>query len=63
MFPFTCLRANDTRSVSALGRDGDSEFIAGATDMLQLLKDGVRRPELLVDITRLSPRADIAVFG
>src|SRR5207245_831620 len=33
--------------------DRGTEFLAGGTDMLQLLKDNVRKPDRLVDIGRL----------
>src|SRR5919109_3000201 len=39
-----------------------AEFIAGGTDMLQLLQEGVRAPEQLVDLNEL-PLADIEVTG
>ena len=40
-------------------RDGDA-FIAGGTDLLQLMKNDVIAPRRLIDLTRSLPR-DIAV--
>jgi xanthine dehydrogenase YagS FAD-binding subunit len=53
MQPFTYARASDARNASALALESGSEVIAGGTDMLQLMKDDVRRPRRLVDITAL----------
>src|SRR5689334_21882049 len=53
MHPFTYSRATDAQSaVSALLRQGATP-LAGGTDLMQLLKDDVLRPERLVDISRL----------
>ena len=53
MQPFAFLRVSSPEVASQAGRQDGSEFIAGGTDMLQLLKDGVRRPRRLIDITAL----------
>lgn len=37
----------------AAARPGATDYIAGGTDMLQLLEEGVRSPEELIDINRL----------
>jgi xanthine dehydrogenase YagS FAD-binding subunit len=57
MHPFAYARASDAGEASQLAREPGSEFIAGGTDMMQLLKDDVRRPRRLVDITALPWRA------
>jgi xanthine dehydrogenase YagS FAD-binding subunit len=54
MFPFQYERGRDVASVvAAAGTDPSAEFLAGGTDMLQLLKDDVRRPARLIDVTAL----------
>src|SRR3954453_12330992 len=53
MQPFHYLRATDVRGAIDAGRRPGAEFVAGGTDMLQLLKDDVRRPDWVVDIGRL----------
>src|SRR6185312_14863297 len=57
MHPFAYARARDAGQASQLAREPGSEIIAGGTDMMQLLKDDVRRPRRLVDITQLPWRA------
>lgn len=44
---------------SALGEAlrPDAEFIAGGTDMIQLMQEGVRRPQHLIDLTGVLPTA------
>jgi xanthine dehydrogenase YagS FAD-binding subunit len=54
MVPFRYERARNVADiVAAVARDPGSEFLAGGTDMLQLLKDDVRRPSRIIDVTRL----------
>src|SRR5690348_7544773 len=57
MHPFAYARARDAGQASQLAREPGSEIIAGGTDMMQLLKDEVRRPRRVVDITALPWRA------
>jgi len=55
MHPFTYVRAHELKAAAALAAEGGgTEFIAGGTDMLQLLKEDVRRPERLVDLSAVS---------
>jgi xanthine dehydrogenase YagS FAD-binding subunit len=60
MHPFTYQRATDVQSAVALAAQPGSEFLAGGTDMLQLLKDDVRTPRRLVEIASLSGMSEIA---
>src|SRR5215212_9189294 len=58
MYPFTLERPRDLAAAFALrahaGRnDGPAEYIAGGTDMVQLLQEDVRRPERLVSLAGL----------
>jgi xanthine dehydrogenase YagS FAD-binding subunit len=63
MQPFLYVRADDAHAAIAdVMQDSGGEFIAGGTDMLQLLKDGQRTPARLVDINGL-PFAAIEVDG
>jgi xanthine dehydrogenase YagS FAD-binding subunit len=59
MHPFSYARADDPQAALAALTNG-AEPIAGGTDMLQLLKDGVRRPDRIVDIGAL-PLARVEV--
>src|SRR5918995_4604495 len=58
MYPFTLERPRDVAAALALraqaGRnDAPAEYIAGGTDMVQLLQEQVRRPERLVSLAGL----------
>src|SRR5258708_34093552 len=58
MHPFTLERPRDLSAALALraqaGRnDAPAEYIAGGTDMVQLLQEYVRRPERLVSLAGL----------
>lgn len=48
MYPFTLERPTNLATAAELGAAPVSEFIAGGTDMMQLLTDEIRRPEHLV---------------
>src|SRR3982751_5771752 len=61
MHPFTLERPRDLQAALALraqsGRnDIAAEYIAGGTDMVQLLQENVRRPDRLVSIGALTDR-------
>ncbi|WP_066360706.1 FAD binding domain-containing protein [Herbidospora mongoliensis] len=43
-------------AISAVAGDPDADFLAGGTTEVDLMKDGVFHPDLLVDITRLPLR-------
>jgi xanthine dehydrogenase YagS FAD-binding subunit len=63
MFPFRYERGHDIAGVVGLAaRDPSAEFLAGGTDMLQLLKDDVRRPGRIIDVSRL-PDLDRIEYG
>ena len=61
MIPFTVSRVQDTAAaLTGKGSDGETAFIAGGTDLLQLLREGVVAPLNLIDISRL-PMAGLEV--
>jgi xanthine dehydrogenase YagS FAD-binding subunit len=54
MNPFSYSRAGDVASaVREVAEDGAASFIAGGTNLLDLMKENVARPSRLIDITRL----------
>src|ERR671916_1672874 len=58
MHPFTLERPRDLNAALAFGaqagrNDAPAEYIAGGTDMVQLLQEDVRRPERLVSLAGL----------
>ena len=53
MEAFTLTAAGDIDGALAAASGADTKFIAGGTDLLQLMKNWVERPKHLVDIDRL----------
>src|ERR687894_2177730 len=58
MHPFTLERPRDVAAALAFGaqagrNDATAEYIAGGTDMVQLLQEYVRRPDRLVSLAGL----------
>ena len=57
MHPFALSRPTDiSAAIAAHARDAHLAFIAGGTDLIGLMKDGVTLPERLLDINRLPRR-------
>ena len=55
MISFSYTRAgNVAEALDEAARDGASRFIAGGTNLLDLMKENVERPTRLIDITRLA---------
>lgn len=55
MNSFTYARADDVASaVREIGADGAAKFIAGGTNLIDLMKENVMRPSRLIDISRLA---------
>ncbi|HEY3276344.1 MAG TPA: xanthine dehydrogenase family protein subunit M [Syntrophorhabdaceae bacterium] len=55
MNPFTYTRAEDAAdAVREATTDRAARFIAGGTNLLDLMKEGVERPDRLIDISRLA---------
>ena len=64
MRPFKYTRATDAGSaVSAVSANADSKFLAGGTNILDLMKEDVERPDELVDIAKLNFAQIKAVNG
>jgi xanthine dehydrogenase YagS FAD-binding subunit len=54
MNPFTYTRIDDVATaVREVTADGRAKFIAGGTNLLDLMKENVERPDRLIDINRL----------
>jgi xanthine dehydrogenase YagS FAD-binding subunit len=63
MTPFTYLRATDPTSALRLWTDNNSQlepvrFLAGGTNLIDLMREGVEQPKAVIDILRL-PLADV----
>src|SRR3978361_1147406 len=58
MPPFQYSRASDVAdAIRQIAADPTAKFIAGGTNLLDLMKDDVERPSRLIDISRLPLRA------
>ena len=55
MRPFDYARATDPAGAVALAARPDAKYLAGGTNLVDLMKLGVETPDLLVDVTRLLP--------
>lgn len=53
MKPFDYIRAENTADACGIGFGGDAAYIAGGTNLLDLMKLEVMAPPTLVDVTRL----------
>ncbi|AZD72975.1 FAD binding domain-containing protein [Pseudomonas chlororaphis] len=54
MLPFSYARANDVQqAVSLMSAQPQARFIAGGTNLIDLMKLGIERPTHLIDISRL----------
>lgn len=55
MRPFKYTRATDAaNAVQVLSANSDAKFLAGGTNLLDLMKEDVERPKELVDVTKLN---------
>lgn len=55
MRPFNYVRANNPNGAArAVGANPNAKFLAGGTNILDLMKEDVERPNELVDVTRLA---------
>jgi xanthine dehydrogenase YagS FAD-binding subunit len=58
MINFDYARPSTTKAaIDAVNRDASSQFVAGGTNLVDLMKRGVMKPQKLIDITRLPLRA------
>src|SRR5690349_10798233 len=63
MIPFQFVRAKSPQeAIAALGKEPSAMFIAGGTNLVDLMKRSVVNPEKLVDISRL-PLKEITYTG
>ena len=63
MRPFSYLQASDEgAAVATVAKNPSASFVAGGTEMLNWMKDGIEEPDLLVDVNAL-PFKDVEVRG
>ena len=63
MRPFSYLQASDEgAAVATVAENPSASFVAGGTEMLNWMKDGIEEPDLLVDVNAL-PFKDVEARG
>lgn len=58
MTPFTYARAADGAEAIRLGAAEGSRYLGGGTNLVDLMRETIERPRMLVDVTRLSDRIE-----
>ena len=54
MTPFVYERASDPQSALALGARAGAKYLGGGTNLVDLMRETIERPEILVDVTAVS---------
>jgi xanthine dehydrogenase YagS FAD-binding subunit len=54
MTPFTYERPRDPQAALALGARADAKYLGGGTNLVDLMRETIERPDVLVDVTALS---------
>jgi xanthine dehydrogenase YagS FAD-binding subunit len=54
MTPFLYERASDQKAALALGSRAGAKYLGGGTNLVDLMRETIERPEMLVDVTGLS---------
>ncbi len=58
MTPFTYQRAVDSQAALALGANAGAKYLGGGTNLVDLMRETIEHPEVLVDVTGLSGGID-----
>src|SRR5512139_2158291 len=53
MRPFTYVRASTIAQAINEGGRGSTKYLAGGTNLIDLMREGVERPERIIDVSRL----------
>jgi xanthine dehydrogenase YagS FAD-binding subunit len=61
--PFTYLRADDVDTAVELAATTGGRYLAGGTNLVDLMRQGVEAPEVLVDVRSLSQKIDVESDG
>jgi xanthine dehydrogenase YagS FAD-binding subunit len=63
MTPFTYERPFDLRAALALGARSGAKYLGGGTNLVDLMRETIERPDQLVDVTALSCRIEASDGG
>jgi xanthine dehydrogenase YagS FAD-binding subunit len=58
MHPFTYERASDEHNALALGARDGARYLGGGTNLVDLMRETIEQPEMLIDVTGLSRGID-----
>ena len=58
MTPFTYERASDAQAALTLGAQPDAKYLGGGTNLVDLMRETIEHPSMLIDITGLSRGID-----
>ena len=63
MTPFTYERATDARAALTLGTRAGAKYLGGGTNLVDLMRETIERPEVLVDVSGLSQEIEEMADG
>ena len=63
MTPFLYERAADAKAATALGAGAGARYLGGGTNLVDLMRETIEQPQLLVDVTGLSGQVEDAPEG
>jgi xanthine dehydrogenase YagS FAD-binding subunit len=63
MNPFTYARAHDAADAVHLGSRQATKYLGGGTNLVDLLREAIERPEKLIDVTGLSTEIQVRADG
>ena len=65
MYPFTFVKVkNNKEAISSAGANSSAKFIGGGTNIIDLMKMNIEKPQQLIDITSLPlNKIETVAFG
>lgn len=63
MNPFTYERASDSQAALALGAQSGAKYLGGGTNLVDLMRETIEHPAVLVDVTGLSQTIEVTGDG
>jgi xanthine dehydrogenase YagS FAD-binding subunit len=63
MIPFSYARATDATDAVHRGRSGQSKYLGGGTNLVDLMRENIEQPGILVDVTGVSTGIELLAGG